>query len=190
MWFVEVQKCYWSEGRGTAFWLWVVEITLEQKKNSLEHNFRCVYLHACIWKRFVRVNFATYAEVSVSTLIRQLASSHKRSVPLTKPEKKQLLNSAENPGEYMLCLGCNISVMLTVPEDTSFANSDDCYKCHTMEGLQVPVGYLLWIQQYKRLSKIKTELKKGKCDHKPKLKQFVADQKCNNSNENVFYYRH
>lgn len=73
-----------------------------------------------MWERFVRVNFATCAEVAVSTLTRQLASSHERSVLLTKPEKKQLPNSAENPGEYTLCLECSISVILTVPEDTAF----------------------------------------------------------------------
>lgn len=33
-------------------------------------------------------------------------------------------------------------MQLTVPADTVFAALDDCCKCHTMEALQVPVGYV------------------------------------------------
>lgn len=123
---------------------------------SLEYNIRCVYLHTCIWKRFVRASLATYTKVFVSTLTRQLASSHKRSVLLTKPEKKQLLNSAENSGPYMLCLECNISVILTAPETLYLQIQMTVANSTLWKDSKSQLVTCLWIQHHKLLSKIKT----------------------------------
>lgn len=190
-WFVEVQKFSRSEDRDAAFWLWITEITLEQNIFSFLYTIRCVYLHTCKWKRFVRVSSATYTEVFVSTLTRQLASSHKRSLLLTKPEKKRLLNSAANSGQYMLCLECNISVILTAPETLYLQIQMTVANSTLWKDSKSQLVTCLWIQHHKVLSKIKREIKKkGKCDQKHKLKQMIADQKYINSNENVLYYRH